>query len=154
MKYYLLAILFFFTTATCAEEKFPEGCQSLRVQQETLNITTKEPILVLIHNRSTASLWLTHPVTNASASAGWTSQLDAGKWSALAVEKETFEMTCIESRPGHEQQMPCSGMIMACQFSGMTLPEPLKGTFWAAENMRLSALTEELGNRGFVLPAK
>src|SRR5690606_917703 len=105
------------------------------------------------YNSSQTDLWITHPVSDPSAGAGWSSRLEAGNWSALALDKKKFELSCIESRPGHEQQIPCTGMIAVCEWPTVRIPEQAKGTFWAGENMTLAALTAYLGGRGFKLPA-
>ena len=105
----------------------------------------------MIHNLSTIDLWITHPVTEASANAGWSSRLQGGNWSALALDKESFELSCIESRPGHEQQVPCAGLLAACQYSPVKMPKAEAGTFWAGEDMALSALKAHVGSRGIVI---
>lgn len=115
-------------------------------------LSTKKPLLVMIHNLSSTDLWITHPVSEPSASAGWSSRLQAGNWSALALDKESFELSCIESKPGHEQQVPCMGVISVCRWPVVTMPKQASGTFWAGEDMSLSALAEHLGGRGFGLP--
>ncbi|CDZ76066.1 hypothetical protein BN59_00330 [Legionella massiliensis] len=131
----------------------PATCKPVRIKQASANLSAKKPLLVMIHNLSSTDLWITHPVSDPSASAGWSSRLQAGNWSALALDKDGFELSCIESKPGHEQQVPCSGVIAICKWSTIAVPEKEKGTFWAGENMTLSALASHLGGRGFELPA-
>lgn len=135
-----------------AESTLPEGCQAVMVQGESVTLKSKLNKLVFIHNLSDNDLWITHPVTNPGASAGWTSRIQAGHWSALAVDKPPFELNCIESKPGHEQQVPCEGVIAVCQWQLVKAPIGSQGTYWAAEDMSLSALTAAVGARGFVLP--
>ena len=153
MKYLLLLLFIAMGAVAHAEEGFPVACQAVAVQQESVTLKTKQPLLVLIHNLSRGDLWITHPVSDPSASAGWSSHLEAGNWSALAVDKESFELSCIESKPGHEQQVPCVGVIAVCEWSTVKLPAQAIGTFWAGENMTLQALTAHLGGRGYGLPA-
>lgn len=135
-----------------AESTFPVGCKAIAVQGESVTLKAKKSKLVYIHNISNTDIWITHPVTNPGASAGWTTRLQAGNWSALAVNNPSFELNCIESRPGHEQQVPCQGVIAVCQWSDAKIPASDQGTFWAGEDMTLSALTAAVGGRGFVLP--
>lgn len=130
----------------------PSTCKPIRIKEASVNLSAKKPLLVMLHNVSSADLWITHPVSDPSASAGWSSRLQAGNWSALALDKEAFELSCIESKPGHEQQVPCSGVIAVCKWSTVVIPEKEKGTFWAGENMTLSGLVGHLGGRGFKLP--
>ena len=69
------------------------------------------------------------------------------------LKKSSFELTCIESSPGHEQQAPCEGLLTVCQWPTVKAPTSDSGTYWAGENMGLSDLLGYLGGRGFSLPA-
>lgn len=149
---YLLALLMVISTAVQAEDKAPASCQPVAVQGESVMLSAKKPLLVLIHNLSKNDLWITHPVSEPSASAGWSSRLQSEKWSALALDKNSFELSCIESKPGHEQQIPCTGAIAVCQWEAVTLPAQSSGTYWAGEDMTLAALLTHLGGNGFGLP--
>ena len=153
MKYILIMILFFSTLGARAEEMFPAGCVPLVVEGELVKLPAATSTIVMIHNLSNTDLWITHPVENSSASAGWSSRLEGGNWSALALSGKPFELSCIESKPGHEQQIPCSGVVGICQWSNATMPPKTSGTFWAGENMTLSPLTAYIERRGFVLSA-
>ncbi|KTD33960.1 hypothetical protein Lmor_1942 [Legionella moravica] len=144
--------LLFVSACLWAESTLPDGCQAVAVQGESVTLKSKSSKLVFIHNLTSADLWITHPVTNPGASAGWTTRLQAGNWSALAVDKPPFELNCIESRPGHEQQVPCEGAIAVCQWKGVKIPSGSEGTFWVGEDMSLNALTAAVGGRGFKLP--
>lgn len=150
MNRMFLLLLVLLTQVVNAEEGFPPSCQPISVLKETILLTTKKPTMVLIHNASSNDLWITHPVSDPSASAGWSSRLEANQWSALALDKDAFELSCIESKPGHEQQVPCAGLLALCEWGTMKIPANSGGTFWAGENMGLSALIEYLGGRGFV----
>jgi hypothetical protein len=136
-----------------AESVLPTGCQAIAVQGEAVTLKSKNSKLVFIHNISNSDVWITHPVTNPGVSAGWTSRIQAGNWSALAVDKPPFILNCIESRPGHEQQIPCEGALAVCQWRSVKIPSSKEqGTFWAGEDQSLAALTTAIGARGFVLP--
>ena len=151
MKYILSVILILMGANLQAGEIFPAGCKPLVVQDELMKLTTGKPSVVMIHNLSRVDLWITHPVSEPSASAGWSSRLQAGNWSALALSDKSFDLSCIESRPGHEQQVPCAGLLAACQWLNVTMPKKETGTFWAGEDMTLTALKAHVGSRGFVL---
>lgn len=151
MRYVLSMILMLVVFSTYADEIFPQGCKPLVVDEELVKLSTKKPTLVMVHNLSNMDIWITHPVSEPSASAGWSSRLQAGNWSALALDKKSFDLSCIESRPGHEQQVPCAGLLAACQWSNVKVPKTESGTFWAGEDMSLTALTAHVGSRGFVL---
>ncbi len=153
MNYILSIMLMLVALNANAEEIFPAGCKPLVVHDEQVMLSAEKPILVMVHNLSTIDLWITHPVAEPNSSAGWSRRLQAGNWSALALDKKSFELSCIESRPGHEQQIPCAGLLAACQWTNVTVPKKESGTFWAGEDMSLSALTAHVGSRGFVFPA-
>ncbi|MFJ1268527.1 hypothetical protein ACD661_08175 [Legionella lytica] len=150
----VLGLLALSSSVSAAESKLPVGCQPVMVQGNTVTIQADKKALVFIHNITAIDMWVTHPVQNPGASAGWTSRLEGGKWAALSLEKGPFALTCIESRPGHEQQVPCEGTIAVCKWNKVKFPENAQGTFWAAENMSLPALKAAVGGRGYVLPQK
>ena len=153
MNYILSIILMVVACGTYADEIFPIGCKPIVVHDELLKLLADKPALVMVHNLSKMDLWMTHPVSQPGMSAGWSSRLQSGNWSALALDQKTFELSCIESRPGHEQQVPCAGLLAACQWSNVTAPKGESGTFWAGEDLALSALTAHVGSLGFILPA-
>ncbi|MGL5742931.1 MAG: hypothetical protein ACRCXC_10545 [Legionella sp.] len=147
--------LSFWSLTVFAESTLPKGCQAVTVQGEAVTVQAKKSSLVFIHNLTAADIWITHPVTNPGASAGWPTRIQSGNWSALAVNKCPFVLNCIESRPGHEQQAPCEGAIAVCKWKGkgVKIPKNEQGaTYWAAEDMSLSALTAAVGARGFIIP--
>ena len=152
MKYILLPIILLLSLASNAKELFPPLCKPIMVNHELLKLSAEKPAIVMIHNLSNIELWLTHQDKDPSANAGWSSKLQTNNWSALAIDEKAFGISCIESQPGHEQQVPCSGLLAACVWSNVEMPESLSGTFWAGEDMTLSALTAHVGSRGVVLP--
>lgn len=147
----LLSLFFVVLVSTAMADELPASCKAVAVQGETVTVSAKKPLLVMIHNLSNTDLWITHPVSDPGASAGWSSRLQSGNWSALMLDQEAFELSCIESKPGHEQQIPCTGAISVCQWASVTMPAQTTGTFWAGEDMTLSALTAYLAGRGFGL---
>lgn len=135
-----------------AEEVFPPACRPLPIQDDFVKLSVEKPSLVMLHNLSSSTdLWVTHPVSTVEPNVSLSGRLQAGNWSALALDKKSFELSCIESRPGHEQQVPCAGLLAVCIWSS-TPPKAHSGTFWAGEDMSLSALTAHVGSQGFILP--
>lgn len=153
MRVILSIMLILMAVGARAGEIFPVGCTPLVVHDELIKLSADKPVVVMIHNLSKMDIWMTHPESEPSANAGWSSHLQAGHWSALALDKKIFELSCIESRPGHEQQVPCAGLVVACQWLNAKMPKKESGTFWAGEDMILSALTAHVGSRGFILAA-
>ncbi|MBA2650454.1 MAG: hypothetical protein H0U75_12835 [Legionella sp.] len=154
MKLGVLIFGLFVTHFVFAQSILPTGCEPLEIKGESLILNPKKTDLIFIHNMTKMDIWITHPVRNPSASAGWSSRLQSDNWSALVVSKKSFELTCIESKPGHEQQIPCEGAIAACRWNHVRKSAKSKGTFWGAENKSLSALKAAVGARGFVLKQK
>lgn len=153
MKITLSALLISISAFVYADNNsLPSSCKPIQLEGTSAMLTTKKPVLIMIHNSSKADLWVTHPVSEPGASAGWSSRLQADNWSALALDKNAFELSCIESKPGHEQQVPCSTVISLCKWSSIAMSAKEKGTFWAGENMALPGLISHLGERGFKLP--
>jgi hypothetical protein len=136
-----------------AESTLPVGCKAITVQGESVELDAKKNKLIFIHNITNTDLWITHSAKNTAVSSDLTSRLQAENWSALAIIKGTFSLNCIESRPGHEQQIPCENSIAVCQWSKVTFPTNHKQTnSWAREDMSLAGLTAAIGANGFVLP--
>lgn len=144
--------LLLMSSSVLAESTLPAGCQPIAVKGESVTVQAKKSKLVFINNLAKTDLWITHPVTDPGASAGWTTRLMAGNWSALAVNKGPFILNCIESTPGHEQQVQCEGAIAVCQWKGVKMPAGDQSTFWVGEDMSLPALTAAIGGRGYKLP--
>lgn len=156
MNYLLSLILIVFTCNAWAEEIFPARCTPLVVDGDRVILPAAKSMVTMVHNLSSADLWITHPVSEPNTSAGWSSHLQAGNWSALIVNDQKFELSCIESKPGHEQQVPCATVLAVCQWTATSLPQHAADTVWAGEDMLLSPLTAYMKRRGFVIgtPAK
>lgn len=151
MKFLFLITLVCLTWNASAEEVFPARCTPLVVLGELVIVPASQSTVTMIHNLSSTDLWVTHPVSDPGASAGWSSHLQAGHWSALVMNDKKFELSCIESRPGHEQQVACSAVLAVCQWAATDLPKKASNTWWAAEDMALSPLIAYIKRRGFVL---
>jgi hypothetical protein len=152
MRLLLVCALIVFAPMLFAEAALPDGCRVVAVQGDSVILKAKKGRLVFIHNLLATDLWLTHPVNSPGASAGWPSRIQAERWSALVVDKSSFPLSCIESKPGHEQQVACRGVIAVCQWKKVKWPDSSEGSFWAGEDMSLAELRASLGGRGFVLP--
>lgn len=150
MPYLLMFLLSLLSTEIIAATPMPEGCYTLPLAEKDTQLKTKKPSLFLIHNQGEKELWLTHPIKDPGASAGWTSKLSAGHWSALNIDNN-FALSCVESTPGHEQEISCKSVLEVCKYKKLSFPEDSKGSYWAGENLKLSELMAHLGERGFKL---
>jgi hypothetical protein len=149
-----ITLLFFSMSTMAIASSSPADCNPIKITGEVLTLGVKKPTVILLQNISEGTLWLTHPVKDPGASAGWTSQIQGGKWSAMVLTEKKFILHCTESRPGHEQQIACEGAITACIWKKAKIPNEEKGTFWATEDKSLSDLKAALLARGFTLATK
>ena len=149
----LLSGLLLATNGYAVTNKIPKTCTPLPVRGESIVFNVSKATVFLIHNLSNTAVWLIHPIKDASASAGWNSLLQSDKWSALILNQDKFELTCIESKPGHEQQVACENLISICQCPDIKVPESENITYWAGENKNLSSLVSYIGGRGLGIPA-
>jgi hypothetical protein len=149
IKIYISALLIFFVQQTTAKSVFPKNCEPIPMGEE-LFITTKKSIIVLVYNKNEqTNIWLTSP-----AKMGWSSQIQADRWSALFLNKKKFTLNCIESKPGHEQHISCSEAIRACKWKPIKAPQKLSKVFWAGESLSFEELQENLIDQGFKIPIK
>ena len=109
--------------------------------------------LILIHNKTKNPLWVTHPSTNPSMHAGWSTPLAVKRWSAIAVDRNHFRIQCIEAMPGAEQQISCRVSIQICEVEGPKFTKTNGGSYWVAENQRLEKLIQKVVQREIKLPS-
>src|SRR3990167_1722109 len=107
-------------------------CQTFTLHDIEISLSTDEPLLMVFHNISDRNIYLTNNKT------ATTSLIEPNKWSQFSLVKKSIELTCIESFPGHEQQVPCKDVLFVCQF-------PIKSkhitkTAWLSENLSRSPL--------------
>jgi hypothetical protein len=152
MKFFISTCFLLASTFVFAESTLPKGCYEVAIKGESVILKPKNAKLFAIHNLSVSTLWMTHPVSDPGGSGGWTSQLQTGNWSAIVIDRSPFKLNCVESMPGHEQQISCQGTIAVCEWTKVKIPVNLPGSFWASEDLSLSALKENLHSRGFILP--
>ena len=136
---------------------FPEGCTNdsydFNGNNLVLNELSSKDSLYLFHNISDTDYWLNHPVTeNPGASAGWASNLSAGKWSALAIsgnqKSDTFEMTCSTMADnGKITYLDCEEVIKTCRINNPDFGKN-NGSYWVAEDKPLDELLEIIKSRG------
>jgi hypothetical protein len=135
-----------------AAEFLPAGCVPIVVEQ-LIQFPADKPGLMMIHNLSTTTIWLIPETPPTDPDANWNSALARGHWSALNLDNNSLALHCIESKPGHEQEIPCGERIAVCQWIPSAHPDKPKGIFWAGENQALTPLIAYLGRQGFILPS-
>ncbi|MBP6918057.1 MAG: hypothetical protein KBB94_04005 [Legionellaceae bacterium] len=136
-----------------AQEVYPTGCIPWPIHEAIPTFTNTQPSILMLHNLSNNDLWVTRSANDQGAQAGFNSLLQAGKWSSLAInlDKTSLPIKCIESQPGHEQEISCADVLAICQWPKTKFPEIDSGIFWAGENMHLAPLQAFLARQGYVL---
>ncbi len=152
MRATLAIILSFIPLQLLADTVFPEGCSGVPLEEKAAVLKAKKPSLFMIYNQGDKDLWITHPVQNPGASAGWTTKLEPDHWSALTISKN-FALSCVESAPGHEQEIACFDAIEVCQYKKAGFPKDTQAGYWVGENLPLKKLIAHVEKRGFQLPA-
>ena len=147
MRYCLFMTLLIIFPILHAEHSKPEAikpCKPIVVNKDPVVLSSDKPVIIMVHNPSANALWITHS-SSPHSSTSFSSLLDPGRWSALRLNGKdgAFELNCVESRPGHEQQVPCIGLISLCQ-SALAKVDKTMETALLGENMELTALKEQL----------
>lgn len=144
MKRCLFLLLCVVVAYAQAESFNPKGCRTVSLQNGALTLTKIRPARIFMHNTTGAKLWVTHPDTDINNKVNWLSQIQAGHWSILALSRPSFALICIESQPGHEQQVPCESVLDFCALSKDTHNEVDKKTMWLAEDITKTLLKDYL----------
>lgn len=136
-----------------AKEAFPKGCVPIVLSQntQTVILKLKPPAIVMLHNLTDNDLWVIHPVSEFGVSAGWSTRIESDKWTALNLSYNEFALNCIESIPGHEQQVQCSEVLAACSYDNVTesVDPKFATTYFIAENLILPETVALLLRQGY-----
>ena len=127
-------------------------CIKIEAKRENKNLVLPGPIekytqvMYFFKNQTQQSIWLDHPVRHASASAGWSSYIHPGHWSAIVVNRRDFTISCAVIKPGKVDYLDCSRALSVCS------PKPVpmlhgKSTYWVAEDKPWDDLLKAIGNR-------
>lgn len=136
-----------------AATAYPRYCRPiLPIKQElVVKPQDKQAVVVLINNVHDKNLWLTHPVAEPSASAGWTTRIQPKNWSAIIVKGSAFNIACIEQSPGQEQRIACAHTLRACRMTKADLSSLDAGTYWLAEDKSRREILAAIEERGIKL---
>ena len=151
-----LFILFFMTNTAWAVTEI--HCTPLIVKAQNKNIVlpgVDDPHtsqIYFLHNVSKKSLWLDHPNEHHKPmSAGWSSFLREGKWSAISINRKNFTISCAEIQPGEVVYHQCAKTIAVCTPHQTPLEAKRKGSGWMAEDQTWEDLLKVLGKRAIKL---
>lgn len=112
------------------------------------NPPPKTSWIYFFNNISQTSLFIDHPSSGKGVSAGWSSYLRAGHWSALALNKSNFTIHCSAIKPGNVIALDCSKVISVCIPKNLSFKTPLKGNYWLTEDKPWESFVKGLQNRG------
>lgn len=153
MKKNILYLILFLNLTGLArgELKLPNNCQPIAITSATVDFSSfvvQNPTLIIIHNLAKTNLWLTlhDEVANYD---NLSSMISADHWAAIIWSHKSSKFSCIETRPGHEQQISCEGMVFLCRWEITKSKKDIPANFWLAENMSLPILLEHLSSHGF-----
>lgn len=109
-------------------------CQTFTLHDINVSLSTDEPLLMVFHNISEHNIYLVNKKNSTS------SLIAPGRWSQFSLVKQSVTFSCIESLPGHEQQVPCKNVLSVCQF--LLKSKHITTTAWLSENLTTSPLTQ------------
>ncbi len=133
---------------------FPEGCSAEGYKFSGKELTLNNGIrgvlnLFLFHNVSGDTIYINHePKNNPGASAGWSTELAAGNWTAITMSKGNFMFTCGKMVPGKFEEVMCGGDLDVCKFKNPVFNKESNGSYWVSENKPLDATLETIKSRG------
>lgn len=108
-------------------------CQTFTVHGINIALSTDETLIMVFHNISAHNIYLIDKKASTS------SLIEPGKWSQFSLVKQSASISCIESLPGHEQQVPCQTVLSVCQFPLQS--KHITTTSWLSENLANSPLS-------------
>lgn len=151
----ILAALFHFYSshAWSSDNALPPGCVESGFKEDGGEVvlnpgTADKQGLFLLHNVSGETFQVTHPVSNGTASAGWTSEIGPGRWSAFAASSEDFKLSCMQFADGSMKNLPCEKVLKVCELPNPKMPPDLSGSFWVSEDKNAEGVLAEIKSRG------
>jgi hypothetical protein len=111
----------------------------------TLSITGNGK-LYFIQNTSRQTVLLNHtPKGSPGASAGWSSTLKPNNWSAIALDKGNFSLSCSVERKNGYEVMPCEIFLAACRVYNAKMPK--EENYWLTEDQPQAKLLQAVKAR-------
>ncbi len=134
----------------------PEGCINsgfkFSGKELILNNGSGDALnLFLFHNTAEETVYINHEPKDPGASAGWSTELGAGNWTAISMSTPDFAFTCGKMVPGRFEEFTCSDALKVCKFSNPAFNEKSSGSYWVSENKPLDATLETIKSRGIEL---
>jgi len=136
MQKFILALIFLISTQEAMASRFMTPYTDFTMKGDNLvlnSINLDKNQVVVFYNTSKTSLILNRVlVDNPGVSAGWASQLDPKRWSALSWQGGDFKLSCQSSVEQHWVSVPCNQVLKLYQGNQYLNPKP--GSYWLFEN--------------------
>lgn len=137
-------------TATAAVPLAGLPCElspaSINRQQLRLSPGQHNQQLFILYNQSSRPIMIDRALKNRSASAGWISELAAGRYSAILVKQPGMLMKCL--RKSKQRLVPCQKVLMVCAVNHADFKSASAGSYWVAENQDKQQLLDAIRQRG------
>lgn len=147
MKKIILLLFISLSWSLEAQEILPNGCKPFVIDKTSLIVPKGKTHLLALHNLTETDLWIIALTPNTSADL--TGHLEANAWSLLKTNGKRLTFNCIESKPGHEQQVSCQSTLSICEWPILS-EQRKKEVFWIAENTSLSSLIAYATRKGWM----
>ena len=90
--------------------------------------------LYLLHNSTKRPIYVVHNGAHPASRMGWMTRIYPQRFTALALDKDNFELTC-EQRDGEKlRQINCSRVIQICRANRPKFIVGTEGSYWLVEN--------------------
>ena len=129
-----------------AKEFLPKNCHAVPIGDEVIFEKNKKQ-LEMIHALSTHQIWLAN-----RENSRLTVSITPGLWSVFYAPHVKSQWHCIQSEPGHEQQVPCQQVLALCERTAKPPKKDFsKFDFWVVNNLSYSELDAYLQRMGWRL---
>lgn len=152
MRYFI--VISFLLTCISLAHSAAVSCVPAKVKVQNQNIilvgpNKSEPAQVyFLKNSSQQAIWIDHPVAHRSMSAGWSSYLRAGNWSAFLLNRKEFLISCSVIQPGKVVDLSCMKSLSVCTPKSATFKTPPKGAYWLVEDKSWDEMVKAVEKRG------
>ena len=133
MNYFFKLALFFIALPAMALT-LPPNCKIMPITDGKVALTGEKDALFYINNAHANNVYLANP-----AQPDLTIKVSPHKWAVLALkEKSASQFQCVESKPGSEQQLPCTHLVKICKLEKLKLPMTIIDNDWLVADVDLS----------------
>jgi hypothetical protein len=150
----LLSLIGCSASSSAKKNAFSQYCDSVSLNVNAsaiiLNTQNNASQLFFVHNMSKQTVLLNKGNRNmGAANAGWSSDLDAGKWSAINLTKvKNFELVCQKNAAGPNAALNCSKVLFVCHAKNVHYQAAPTSAYWITENQTEKNFIKAIQQRG------